>query len=148
MTHTFLMEPGIWLLQGSWLERNGNPIPVKGKILINWSRDEWFTMVMRLVFPESERANIDFQYRGRFDMGDRRYTFVLQHSDLGRVEGEGWIAPESIIQRYWALGDKQRRSGFETLYRIADQRYYLSSGIMAGHYLTSALEATVERQVS
>jgi hypothetical protein len=142
------MEPGVWLLQGSWLERNGNPIPVKGKILITWSRDEWFTLVMRLVFPDSDLANIDFQYRGRFDVGDRRYTFVLQHSSLGRVEGEGWIAPESIIQRYWALGDKQRRSGFETLYRIDDRKYYLSSGIMAGHYLTSALEATVERQVS
>jgi hypothetical protein len=148
VTHTFLMEPGVWLLQGSWLERNGNPIPVKGKILITWSRDEWFTLVMRLVFPDSDLANIDFQYRGRFDVGDRRYTFVLQHSSLGRVEGEGWIAPESIIQRYWALGDKQRRSGFETLYRIDDRKYYLSSGIMAGHYLTSALEATVERQVS
>ena len=72
-------------------------------------------------------------------------TYVLQHTELGRVEGEGWIAPESIIQRYWALGDRQRRSGFETLYRVADDRYHFSSGIMAGHYLTSALEAIIER---
>ncbi|NJR52316.1 MAG: hypothetical protein HC780_24830 [Leptolyngbyaceae cyanobacterium CSU_1_3] len=146
MTHTFLMEPGRWTLQGSWLERHGMPITVKGKTLVAWSRDDWFTMVTKLVFPGADRDEISFQYRGRLDSGDRRYTFVLQHSLLGRVEGEGWIAPESIVQRYWVLGDRQRRSGFETMYRIADSKYYLSSGILSGHYLTSAMEATLERQ--
>jgi hypothetical protein len=140
------MQAGRWTLQGNWLERNGMPITVKGKILVAWSRDDWFTMVTKLMFPAADREEISFQYKGRLDTGDRRYTFVLQHSLLGKVEGEGWIAPESIVQRYWALGDRQRRSGFETLYRLSDDKYYLSSGVMAGHYLTSAMEATVERQ--
>jgi hypothetical protein len=140
------MQAGRWTLQGSWLERNGMPITVKGKILIAWSRDDWFTMVTKLVFPSADREEISFQYKGRLDAGDRRYTFVLQHSLLGKVEGEGWIAPDSIVQRYWALGDRQRRSGFETMYRHSDDKYYLSSGILAGHYLTSAMEATIERQ--
>ena len=121
------------------------PVPVKGRIIIQWGRDGWFNMVTRLVFVDSDREKIEFQYRGRFDTGNQRYTYVLQHTELGRVEGEGWIAPESIIQRYWALGDRQRRSGFETLYRVADDRYHFSSGIMAGHYLTSTLEAIIER---
>ncbi|MGI0493995.1 hypothetical protein ACN4EG_19605 [Alkalinema pantanalense CENA528] len=142
------MEPGVWLLQGSWTERNGVPITVKGKVLVSWSRDEWFNMVMRLIFVDSDREPIDFQYRGRFDMGDRRYTFVLQHSDMGHVEGEGWLAPESIVQHYRAIGDKQRRSGFETMYRFGDTQYYMSSGILSGHYMTSSMEAVLERQVS
>ncbi len=146
MTHSFLMQAGRWTLQGSWLERNGMPLTVKGKILIAWSRDDWFTMVTKLVFPNTDREEISCQYKGRLDAGDRRYTFVLQHSLLGKVEGEGWIAPESIVQRYWALGDRQRRSGFETMYCLSDDKYYLSSGILAGHYLTSAMEATLERQ--
>lgn len=140
------MQPGRWTLQGSWLERQGTPVTVKGKTLVAWSRDDWFTMVTKLVFPGTERQEISFQYRGRLDVGDRRYTFVLQHSLLGRVEGEGWIAPESIVQRYWVLGDRQRRSGFETMYRLGDGKYYFSSGILSGHYLTSAMEATLERQ--
>ncbi|HEY9615974.1 MAG TPA: hypothetical protein V6C64_03995 [Microcoleaceae cyanobacterium] len=146
MAHTFLMQPGRWTLQGNWLERNGMPIAVKGKTLVAWSRDDWFTMVTKLVFPGADREEIAFQYRGRLDAGERHYTFVLQHSLLGRVEGEGWLAQETIVQRYWVLGDRQRRSGFETLYRMDDNKYYLSSGIMAGHYLTSTMEATVERQ--
>lgn len=146
MAHTFLIEAGRWTLQGSWLERNGMPITVKGKTLIGWSRDDWFTMVTKLVFPGTDREEISFQYRGRLDAGERQYTFVLQHSLLGRVEGEGWVAPESIVQRYWVLGDRQRRSGFETLHQMEDGRYYMSSGILAGHYLTSTMEAMLERQ--
>lgn len=140
------MEAGRWTLQGNWLERNGMPIPVKGMTIIAWSRENWFTMVTKLVFPDSEREDISFQYRGRLDAGERQYTFVLKHSVLGHVEGEGWVAPESIVQRYWVLGDRHRRSGFEIRYRLNDNTYYLSSGLMAGHYLTSTMEATLERQ--
>ncbi len=146
MAHTFLIEAGRWTLQGNWLERDGMPIAVKGKTLVGWGRDNWFTMVTKLIFPGSDREDIALQYRGRLDLGERQYTFVLQHSLLGRVEGEGWVAPESIVQRYWVLGDRQRRSGFETLRYIDEGKYYVSSGIMAGHYLTSAMEATLERQ--
>lgn len=146
MVHSFLLEPGRWTLQGNWLDRDVMPVSVRGKILIAWSRDDWFTMVTKLMFPGAELEEISLQYRGRLTSSDRQYTFVLQHSLLGRVEGEGWIAPESIIQRYWVLGDsKQRRTGFETLYRVDTNRYQLSSSIMAGHYLTSTMEAILER---
>lgn len=146
MAHTFLIQPGRWTLQGNWLERNGLPIIVKGKTLVAWSRDDWFTLVTKLIFPGTDREEISLQYRGRMDAGERQYTFVLQHSLLGRVEGEGWVAPESIVQRYWVLGDRQRRSGFETFYRMDDNTYHFSSGMMAGHNLTSTMEATLERQ--
>lgn len=146
VTHKFLMEAGRWMLQGNWMERNGMPITVKGKTIVAWSRENWFTMVTKLIFPGSDREEISFQYRGRLDAGERQYTFVLQHSILGRVEGEGWVGPESIVQRYWVLGDRQRRSGFETFYRVDDNTYYLSSGIIAVNYLTSTMEATLERQ--
>ena len=144
--HSFLIEPGRWTLQGNWMERDRLPTPVKGKILVAWSRDDWFTMVMKLMLPDADPAEMSLQYRGRLTGDERQYTFVLQHSLLGRVEGEGWVAPDSIIQRYWALGDRQRRTGFETLYRVDNDRYHLSSGIMTGHYLTSAMEATLHLQ--
>ena len=141
------MEPGRWTLQGNWLERDQMPLIVKGKILVAWSRDQWFTMITKLTFPSDDREEVTLQLKGRLDSGDRRYTFVLQHSLLGRVEGEGWIAPESLVQRHWVLGDRQRRSGFEVMYRLSDDRYYLSSTMLAGHYLTSIMEATLERQL-
>jgi len=146
VAHTFLLESGRWSLQGTWLERDSAPVQIKGGILVGWdNQGSWFTMVTKLVFLGGVHSDISFQYRGRLDVGERRYTFVLQHSELGRVEGEGWIAPESIVQRYWVLGDRQRRSGFETLHRLNDDQYYLSSGIMSRD-LISTMEASLERQ--
>ncbi len=142
--HTFLLQPGRWKLQGNWLERGNLPMAIKGAVLIVWNNEDWFTMVMQFSFLNEEREKLALQYRGRLAPGELQYTFVLQHSELNRVEGEGWVAPDSVVQRYWALNDRQRRTGFETLYRLSPERYHLSSGIMAGHHLISAMEATLD----
>ena len=133
-------------MQGNWLERNGMPISVKGMTLVAWNRDNWFTMATKLIFPGSDHSEISLQYKGRLHEGERQYTFLLQHNTLGQIEGEGWIGLDTIVQRYWVIGDRQRRSGFETLHRISEDRYYLSSGILAGHFLTNTMEASLERQ--
>ncbi|MEM6253317.1 MAG: hypothetical protein AAF821_10375 [Cyanobacteria bacterium P01_D01_bin.156] len=145
MNHSFLIEPGRWILNGNWIAQDLLPITVKGKILVAWNRTDWFTMVTKLVFPNGELDDVALQYKGRLAVGNRQYTFVLQHSVLGRVEGEGWIAPDSIVQQYWALKDRQMRTGFETLYRLSSTKYHFSGGIIAGHHLTSTMEAVVER---
>ncbi|NCQ94358.1 MAG: hypothetical protein EWV41_05050 [Microcystis wesenbergii Mw_MB_S_20031200_S109] len=145
MTHTFLLEPGRWKLEGSWLERDQMPIPIKGRLLIAWSQDNWFSLVSKLIFPDGEKEDIFFQYRGRLGTGKREYTFVLQQSILGQIEGEGWIGADTIIQRHWVLTDS-RRGGFETFYRINNNSYHLASGILNGHYLISTMEAILERQ--
>ncbi|MTJ47602.1 hypothetical protein [Dolichospermum sp. UHCC 0259] len=147
MGHTFLLEPGRWVIQGNWLERNSQPIPLKGLTLVVWNRDNWFSMATKLIFPNSDRPEISFQYKGRLHDGERQYNFLLQHNILGQIEGEGWICPDTIVQRYWVLSDRQRRSGFETLHRINDNQYYLTSGILVGHFLDSTIEANLERQL-
>lgn len=148
MAHSFLLEQGRWRLEGNWLDRHSPPIAVAGRTIVAWGQDNWYSMVTKLTFPEGERDEITFQYRGRLDRGERQYTFVLQHSELGRVEGEGWITPAAIVQRYWTLNDKQRRSGFETMSRLGEGKYALSSGVMAGLHLTSAMDATLILQYS
>jgi hypothetical protein len=152
VTHTFLMDAGRWTFHGTWMERDHQPIAIRGRTLVAWSCDQWFTMATKLLFPEDSSVarqgttEIILQYRGRLGDDHQRYTFVLKHSQLGQVEGEGWIGPESIVQRFWVVGDRERRSGFETIHRIADNRYRLSSGIMSDHYLLNTMEATLERQ--
>ncbi|MEL7143711.1 MAG: hypothetical protein AAGL08_16005 [Cyanobacteria bacterium J06573_11] len=146
MSHSLLLEPGRWKLQGNWLTREAMPIPVRGKILVAWKQTDCFMVATKLSFPDNDQDDIVLQSRGRMTEQDRQYTFVLQHSQLGKVEGEGWIAPESIVQRYWSLNDKQRRTGFETLRQISTDRYHFSSGILTGQYLTSTMEAELVRQ--
>jgi hypothetical protein len=145
VAHTFLLEPGRWTLQGSWLERHTTPISVKGITLVVWNRDNWFTMATKLIFPDSDRPEIALQYKGHLDRGELQYCFLLQHNLLGQVEGEGWIGRDAIVQHYWVLGDQQRRSGFETIRKVSNNTYHLTGSILAGHFLTSTIEGSLER---
>lgn len=145
MAHSFLIEAGRWFFEGNMVERDKKPIPIKGGTIVSWNEENWFTMVTNLVFPGSERNDIQFEYRGHLRRDEQQYTYVLKQSVLGRIEGEGLIGPQSIVQRYWVLGDKKRRHGFETFFKVNENTYYLSSGIMAGQYIASTMEATLKR---
>lgn len=148
MSHTFLVQPGKWSLEGNWIERDAMPIGIKGKTLVGWSKDNfWFTMVTKLTFPNSDRPEITMAYKGRIDSDDRRFTFVVDHSDLGKIEGEGIIGPDSITQRYLVMGDKKMRTGFQTLYRRDQNVYSLASAIVSGQNLESTMEAILTRHM-
>jgi hypothetical protein len=148
VSHTFLVQPGKWSLEGNWIERDAMPIGIKGKTLVGWSKDNfWFTMVTKLTFPNSDRPEITMAYKGRIDSDDRRFTFVVEHSDLGKIEGEGIIGPDSITQRYWVMGDKKMRTGFQTLYRRDQNVYSLASAIVSGQNLESTMEAILTRHM-
>ncbi len=146
MSHTFLVQPGKWSLEGNWIERDSMPIGVKGKTLVGWSKDNfWFTMVTKLTFPNSDRPELTMAYKGRIDSDDRRFTFVVDHSELGKIEGEGMIGPDAIIQRYWVMGDKKMRTGFQSLYRRDQNAYSITSAIISGQNLESTMEAILTR---
>ena len=145
MSHSFLIESGSWIIQGHWLDNNQSSIPVTGGTIISWQDANWFTTKTKLVFPNSDRREIIYEYKGHLPSQQLQYTYVLKHSELGKIEGEGWINIDSIIQRYWLLEDSRRRNGFETFFRIDEDTYSLSSGMMTGNHLTSTMEAILER---
>ncbi|RMF26315.1 MAG: hypothetical protein D6756_03960 [Cyanobacteria bacterium J083] len=148
MGHNFLLEAGRWTIKGYWLEREQASIEIKGKTIIAWNSVDWFTMITKLVWLDETGKEITFKYRGRLASNARRYSYVLQQSELGRVEGEGWICPQTIIKRYWVLSEPAaQRSGFESFRRLNENTYLLASGLFTGHYLSSTMEATLTRQV-
>jgi hypothetical protein len=149
VAHTFLVQPGKWTLEGNWVESDSMPTRVKGRTLVGWSRDNfWFTMVTKLTFPDCDREELTMTYKGRIDPDERRFTFVMDDNFLGKVEGEGIIGPDSITQRYWVMGDKKMRTGFQTLYRRDINTYSLASGIIAGQNLESTMEAILTRHMN
>lgn len=150
--HTFLMTDGRWKLKGHWLLNREEPcIPIQGKVMVIWNSDEWFSLVGKISRPASldklgDVIDITLQYRGHIAAeAHQQYTFVLQHGQYGQTEGEGWLMPDSIVQRFWILGDRERRVGLERFYRIDEDRYHWSSSLLSGHSLISTLEATLER---
>ncbi len=155
MTHTFLLQPGNWNLQGLWCERKQKPIPIQGEVVLSWHQNNWFSWNSQLKFANNDdsasaskllaTSELNLTYRGYIGFQESQYTFVLKHNVLGNLEGHGWITPNAIIQRYWVLNDRQRRQGFETFYQNADDTYYLCSCLTKGHQMIITLEATLLR---
>jgi hypothetical protein len=145
VTHSFLLEAGIWNSQGNWIEPDGSTLAFQGKTMISWSEDAWFALVTKFVFQDAKQADLIWRYRGRLTEPGHRYTFVLEHSLIGKMEGEGVIGEQTITQRCWALNDSQGRSAFETLVRLDANRYQFSSATMAGHRLGTIAEASFVR---
>jgi hypothetical protein len=148
--HTFLMAEGRWKLEGNWLlDREGSSVPIHGRLIVAWNAEDWFNLVGKICLPPSPDMKhpfdeTTFQSRGHFSAAGQ-YTFMLQHSHFGKIEGEGWVLPDSIVQRFWMLGDRENRTGLEHLYRIDSDHYHWSSSIMKNHSLVSTMEATLER---
>ncbi|MGK7907334.1 MAG: hypothetical protein AB4040_08920 [Synechococcus sp.] len=147
MNHSFLIEPGRWLLKGHLIVEGESPLSFSGQGLVKWDNSRWFHAILRMVFSteETDRAPLLLEYRGCVVEGASDYSFVLQHGDLGRVEGKGWMTPATLVHRYWVLGDSQKRQGYESFFRADKNRYCLSSGVMSGLKLVSTLEAMLER---
>lgn len=145
VNHTFLVDGGRWLLKGTWREVNQEPMPVTGRILVSCGQDDWFSMAAKITFPDQEKPELVLQSRGKLELDEQVFTYVLQHSLFGRLEGEGWITPHAIVQHFILLGDANRCTGFEHYWQLDANHYTLLSGIHNSHRLKHLLEATLER---
>jgi hypothetical protein len=147
-----------WNLKGHWLlERSGPLLTIGGKLMVVWNDEEWFNLVGKISISSPLQSQslqdsdpkypteITLQYRGHLGVPNQQYTFMLQHSHLGHLEGEGWLMPDSIVQRFWIIGDRERRTGIDQIYRMNDDRYHWSSSIMTSHALVSTMDVTLDR---
>ena len=100
-------------------------------------------MVTQLKLDNESQSEIICQYKGHLDHDRKSYTYVLQHSILGNIEGEGWISSQSIIQYHWIVGATKKRTGIDTFYCISEDVYHFTSVILESHNLSSTMEATL-----
>ncbi|MDJ0742809.1 MAG: hypothetical protein QNJ32_05540 [Xenococcaceae cyanobacterium MO_167.B27] len=144
MTHSFLLQPGRWSINGYFRQKEEIPVTVRGFILITWKQEYWFKMVTQLILNNQSQSEIICKYKGHLDNDRKSYTYVLQHSILGNIEGEGWISSQSIIQYHWIVGASHRRTGMDTFYYLSEDVYHLTSVILESHNLSSVMEATLK----
>lgn len=145
--HTFLLLPGKWTLKGSLIQGSAPVTSFQGRMVVGWSQDMyWFTMISKMQFSDG-RADEVASAKGRMDNNERRFTYVLEHSELGKVEGEGLISPGAIAMSYFVRDDAKSRTGFQTYYRQDDNHYAMTSGIMLRQGFESMMETAMVRHL-
>ena len=146
MTHSFLLQPAKWSLQGKYLERDQHPFALEGTVTVVWKQESWFKIETKLLISELA-TEIVSKCKGHLDPSGKLYTYVLQHSILGNIEGEGHLGLDSIIQHYWVVGSTQRRLGFDTFYRLSESEYCFTSVILENHNLRNTMEAKLKQVI-
>ncbi len=146
MTHTFFLEPSSWIIKGRWLQKNKLSIPLNVASIITWEQSSWFYIKTKMVFPQSDRPDINFEYKGCLPSHKTQYAYVLKRSDFENIEGEGWITDDSIIQRYWVLNNDRGLNGFETFFCLDENTYHMTSGMMTGNHLLCTFEGILQRR--
>ena len=147
MNHSFLLQSAKWSVEGNHFEKDRGFIPLKGFITISWQRESWFKMITQLSVGGKSPREIISHCKGHFDNQRKSYTYVLQHSILGNIEGEGWLGSDSIIQNYWIVGATQRRLGFDTFYCLSEDTYHFTNVYLENLNLTSTMEATLKHLI-
>lgn len=151
MGHTFLLQPGSWIIKGHSSDKNQHSIPFKGATIIVWDQSSWFTIKTKLVFDIKQqtsseiKSNLEFEYKGFLPENKRSYSYVLTRTDFDKIEGEGLITKDSIIQRYWMLEDTRRRAVLETIFQLDEDSYHFSSTMMAGNNIINVIEGILQR---
>lgn len=143
MAHSFLVQSAKWDLSGHYKDRDSNAVLVEGTIAISWKRESWFKVETQLVSPQWE-SPIVARCKGHLDSLEKSYNYVLQHSILGNIEGEGHLGSDSIVQHYWVVGSTQRQLGFDTYYRLNETEYHLTSVFLENQNLKNMMEAKLK----
>ncbi len=144
MAHSFLLQPGRWSLSGYFSQKHETPISIRGFITVTWKQEHWFKVVTQVILNNESSSEIICKYKGHLDRDRKSYTYVLQHSILGNIEGEGWISSQSIIQYHWIVGATKKRTGMDTFYCVSEDIYHFTSVILETHSLNSVMEATLK----
>jgi len=144
VTHRFLLQSGTWDIKGHFLAKNQSPSVFQGIMDITWKEGNWFKIASELSFDDQTQPKILSKLRGHLDIERKSYTYVLQHSLLGNIEGEGWIGSQSIVQYYWIVAGNQHRTGFDTFSRLSEDTYALTSVVLERHNLNSTMEAILK----
>ncbi len=145
MSHSFLLESGNWIIQGTQTDKKQKEIPFKGAMIISWNQSNWFTLKTKIIYQDNNLPQLTFEYKGFLPAHKTQYAYVLKRSDFANIEGEGWVGNDTIVQRYWVLGDNRRRNGFESYVYIDENTYHLTTAMMAGNHLLTTMEGFLER---
>jgi hypothetical protein len=121
MSHTFLFEPGIWTLTGTFWSADGLGIPVDGRTEISHGADSWLLAgrMRVLTHPPAEFVNIyTIEIPGQGALASR---WSSENSTLGRLHGVFTVIGPSILSMY--RSERGGYQGTEYLRQMAPHQY-------------------------
>jgi len=130
MKHTFLVEPGYWILHGKFSDEQHGTLPVQGEAHVTHSKEgAWLNdTVMRYKPPDHDAVEIKSSYNVMPFEKDKDYTiWICDNKPVGRLVGKLVLADSSIISMYYS--ENLEYAGVEII-KMGNKDTYKSAGYL------------------
>jgi len=144
--HTFLLEEGLWIVRGYYVDSIGVPYPVSGEVRIAHEGDCWIHD-SRMRLP----ADPPVEDRNRsvitpFEEGTDCTDWVSENPALGPLRGNFVLVDDTILSVYGTEDGRLR--GTEALQRVSSILYRGRGCLMEGEKKISSWSVELKRQES
>lgn len=122
MTHTFLLQEGLWKAKGTYYNEQNNQIPVVGETRIIHAKDKWLNEgFLKLLLSSSP-----VEYQNKYEIipleSERDFTtWESFNPALGNLHGKFMIVNDTIISMY--VSDNGEYTGSECLIQVSETTY-------------------------
>ncbi|MDR0355158.1 MAG: hypothetical protein LBJ64_05430 [Deltaproteobacteria bacterium] len=119
--HTYLFQPGLWTVDGRYLDREENPHTQTGELVIVHARDLW-TIDSQLNISGQDPRKLESRYEVTPFANDKSYTDWKSDTDGPEPVYGLFVVVQDAIMMPW-----QSRSGIywgqEVLAKVSDHEY-------------------------
>lgn len=144
MTHTYLLEEGLWQVKGYFADSRAQRLPISGEVKV-WHEEEcWFNRSEMMLNQDPKMSFCNLYEIEPLNTGLESTIWETQHARLGLIIGTLVILDDAMIMSYTAEGG--HFSGTETLYQEAADRYKSWGVMWQGDQKISSWQAQVIRQ--
>ncbi|HUK01919.1 MAG TPA: hypothetical protein VLW26_06530 [Steroidobacteraceae bacterium] len=143
MHHTFLYEPGLWTLTGTFWSGDGQGIPVEGRTEISHGTACWMLAgrMKVLASPPAEFVNIyTIEIPGKDALASR---WSSDSSALGKLHGVFAIVGPTIVSLY--RSEQGGYQGTECLRQVSADRYEAHALLLMEGQRLSSWQLTLTR---
>ncbi|MGZ3648958.1 MAG: hypothetical protein ACXU9G_08025 [Syntrophales bacterium] len=122
MTHTFLLQEGVWIARGHYFDDMERILPLEGMVTITHLEGLWLNEGEAEIKMGENTVDIHSRYEIiPFEEGKRQTTWKSVNPDLGILLGRSIIVADTIMSTY--RSEKGEYTGAEFHIQVSDVRY-------------------------
>jgi len=136
MEHTFLLRPGLWQVEGDFVDGLGTVTGVEGTAEVRHYPDKWvYEGALRTIAATPQETRTLYEIHP-FAPGTIATHWSSASATLGTLRGRFLILDDAILSVYESATGRYR--GQDTLFRRSERRYSARGALFDGAKLLSA----------
>ncbi|MGO9137516.1 MAG: hypothetical protein ACLP9S_19510 [Syntrophales bacterium] len=144
MTHTFLLQEGVWIARGHYFDDMERILPLEGIVRITHLEGLWLNEGQAEIKMGENKVNIHSRYEIiPFEEGKSQTTWESVNPDLGILQGQIVIAADTIIST--CRSEEGEYTGADFHIKVSDVHYKNRGILLKGNDKLSSWSVDMQK---